>query len=402
MPLPGGRRAGPLGPGREFPLVRAGGGAQLGGDRAGAATRLGRRPGGRGRLSDAGRLADLAGRTGGGGTLAHGGGTGPPVRGRAAGPDAAPSGPGLSRDRPRPDRGGAVGPARRGAPAWASAGRSAPAHLRGTRVPGARPRTAGGDRTGQRGPDRDERRGTRTARHPHRGGGAAARAGQPAGGDGRARAPPRPPGRATPSGVADIGLSGRGERPGRTRRAGGGRTRPRARARSGRARWPAPSVPAAPAAGVARTPCPAGHGAPRIDQEHHHRAGRPEPSRARRHPAGARTRAGAGTAIRAAQPGRGPRPVVPANQPLRAGDRPRALRVGEHGPDAHPAPIRQARRPPPPGGHRPGPRRRTARTRPAASVSPSSLLFTGHSGRGLLVRAFNFVHPGGQHDPDRQ
>ena len=40
---------------------------------------------------------------------------------------------------------------------------------------------------------------------------------------------------------------------------------------------------------------------------------------------------------RAAQPGRGPRPALPADQPVRAGDRPRALRIGEHGPDAHAA-----------------------------------------------------------------
>jgi hypothetical protein len=64
-----------------------------------------------------------------------------------------------------------------------------------------------------------------------------------------------------------------------------------------------------------------------------------------------------------------PRPALPADQPFRAGDRPRALCVGEHGPDAHAAPVRQARRPPPPGGPRPGPCSRTARVRPARGLT---------------------------------
>jgi len=35
------------------------------------------------------------------------------------------------------------------------------------------------------------------------------------------------------------------------------------------------------------------------------------------------------------RPGRSPRPAPPADEPFRAGDRPRALCVGEHDPDAH-------------------------------------------------------------------
>jgi LuxR family maltose regulon positive regulatory protein len=72
---------------------------------------------------------------------------------------------------------------------------------------------------------------------------------------------------------------------------------------------------------------------------------------------------------RAAQPGRDPRPAFPADQPVRAGDRPRALCVGEHGPDAHAAPVRQARRSPPPGSHRPGSCPRPARARSAKGLT---------------------------------
>ena len=63
------------------------------------------------------------------------------------------------------------------------------------------------------------------------------------------------------------------------------------------------------------------------------------------------------------------RPAIPADQPFRAGDRPRALCVSEHGPDAHAAPVRQARRPPPPGGPRPGPCSRPPRARPAKGLT---------------------------------
>ena len=65
---------------------------------------------------------------------------------------------------------------------------------------------------------------------------------------------------------------------------------------------------------------------------------------------------------RTAQPGRDPRPALPAHQPDRAGDSRPALPVGEHSPDAHAPPLRQARRPPPPRGRRPGPHARPART----------------------------------------
>ena len=156
------------GGGRELPVARTGGGARPASDRAGAAARLGRGAVRRDRLSDAGWLVDLAGRTGGGGTVAHGGGICAPVRGRAGDRNAVPSGSRGSRDRPRPCRGGASRPACRRAPARTAAYRSAPAHGGAARVPPAGPRSAGGDRTSRCRLDRDGRRGTRKARYPRR------------------------------------------------------------------------------------------------------------------------------------------------------------------------------------------------------------------------------------------
>ena len=118
-----------------FPVVRTGGAARPASDRAGAAARLGRGAVCRDRLSDAGCLVDLAGKTGRGGTVADGGGICAPVRSRAGHRNAVPSGSSVSRDRPRPGRGGASRPACRRAPARRAAHRGAPAHDGGARVP---------------------------------------------------------------------------------------------------------------------------------------------------------------------------------------------------------------------------------------------------------------------------
>src|SRR5262249_41317944 len=150
-----------------------------------------------------------------------------------------------------------------------------------------------------------------------------------------------------------------GDRPRRARRPGRRRARPRARARCRRTRPHAPHVPDPPRAGTARAPRPAAHRARRPDRGH------PEPAR-RDEPAGGgrlrRTTRPAAKTARTAQPGRDPRPALPTHQPDRAGDRRTALPVGEHRPDAHAPPLRQARRPPPPRGRRPGPHPRPART----------------------------------------
>ncbi len=80
--------------------------------------------------------------------------------------------------------------------------------------------------------------------------------------------------------------------------------------------------------------------------------------------AGRRARRAAGraaAAARAAQPRRGPGAALPADQALRTRDRRRDVPVGEHGQDPHAAPVRQARRAPPPRGGGTGPRPRAAR-----------------------------------------
>src|SRR5262249_57665599 len=123
-------------------------------------------------------------------------------------------------------------------------------------------------------------------------------------------------------------------------------------------RPPAHLVPGLPGTGTARAPRPAAHRARRPDRGH------PEPAR-RDEPAGGgqlRPTWPAAKTARTAQRGRDPRPALPAHQPDRAGDRRPAVPVGEHRPDAHAPPLRQARRPPPPRGRRPGPHPRPART----------------------------------------
>ncbi len=74
-------------------------------------------------------------------------------------------------------------------------------------------------------------------------------------------------------------------------------------------------------------------------------------------------------ANRPAQRERGPGPALPADPPARAGDRRPAVSVGEHGPDAHAARLRKARRAQPCRGRRPGPHPRPARTVIAQAVT---------------------------------
>ncbi len=72
----------------------------------------------------------------------------------------------------------------------------------------------------------------------------------------------------------------------------------------------------------------------------------------------------------AAQRQRGPRAALPAHQPQRTGDRPRAVGLPEHRQDPHQAPVRQVRHPPPGRGRRPRPRPRPARPRPNKPGQP--------------------------------
>ena len=69
-------------------------------------------------------------------------------------------------------------------------------------------------------------------------------------------------------------------------------------------------------------------------------------------------------ADRAAESERDPRAALYADQPIHAGDRPRAVLVGAHSPDARTTHLRQARRAPPHRGGRASPRPRPARTIP--------------------------------------
>jgi len=75
-------------------------------------------------------------------------------------------------------------------------------------------------------------------------------------------------------------------------------------------------------------------------------------------------------ANRAAQPGRDPRSAVYADQLVHAGDRPRAVPVSAHGPDARTSPLCQARRA---RSHRGG--RASPRPRPARFIRPHDLRF---------------------------
>ena len=87
-------------------------------------------------------------------------------------------------------------------------------------------------------------------------------------------------------------------------------------------------------------------------------------------------RAAAGAAQRQRDTG----PALPADQPDRAGDRQRAVRLAQHRQDPHAQPVRQARHPPPGRGRRPRPRPRPARPLPAQGPSQARWL-TGSSTR---------------------
>ena len=135
--------------------------------------------------------------------------------------------------------------------------------------------------------------------------------------------------------LAGRGVPAGGDRPGRARRPGRRRARPRARTRSRRTRRGALVVSAAPRAGPARAPCPAAHRARRPD--------RPDPRPAGREQARAAARRAA-AAARPAQQERDPRAALPADPPVGAGDRRRAVRLDEHRQDPPAQPVRQARR----------------------------------------------------------
>ena len=77
-------------------------------------------------------------------------------------------------------------------------------------------------------------------------------------------------------------------------------------------------------------------------------------------------------ANRAAQPERDPRAALHADQLVHAPDRPRAVPVGAHGPDAYTPPLRQARRA---RSHRGG--RASPRPRPARCIRPHDLRLAG-------------------------
>ena len=68
----------------------------------------------------------------------------------------------------------------------------------------------------------------------------------------------------------------------------------------------------------------------------------------------------------AVEPQRDAGAALPADEPVRPGDRPGTVSVGDHRPDAHKPPVRQARRPPPHRGRRAGPRSGPARAIPHA------------------------------------
>ena len=122
-------------------------------------------------------------------------------------------------------------------------------------------------------------------------------------------------------------------------------------------------VPAAPGAGPARAPCPAAHRARRPDRRDPQPAGRPDARAAARR---------AATAARAAERQRDPGAALPADQPVHAGDRRRAVRLAQHRQDPHAPPVRQARHAPPSRGRRARPCPRPAGTLPAQGPSHAS------------------------------
>ena len=146
-------------------------------------------------------------------------------------------------------------------------------------------------------------------------------------------------------------LPARRGRPRRARRSACGRGIGRAGARAGRARRDDPAVPDH---ARARTP-----GAPPEAPHRPRRAAHDHPRHAGRNPAPAAARDDAVT--RRAQRRRAPRHALPAQQPQGHRDRRRAVRLRQHGENAPPPHLRQARRPQPQRGGDPRPRARTPR-----------------------------------------
>ena len=129
-----------------------------------------------------------------------------------------------------------------------------------------------------------------------------------------------------------------------------------------------------PAPGLLRAPRPAPHRPRRPDRRD------PQPARrAHARPAARRAAAAAGAAERQRDPGA----ALPADQPVGAGDRRRAVRLAQHRQDPHAPPVRQARHAQPGRGRRPRPRPRPARALPAAGPGHASWLTAGagRSGR---------------------
>ena len=152
------------------------------------------------------------------------------------------------------------------------------------------------------------------------------------------------------------------------------RARPGARARPGRTRRRTVLVPAAPGIGPAGAARPARHRARRADRRY------PQPAR-RTHarPAARRAAAAPGGAERQRDPGA----ALPADQPVDAADRRRAVRLAQHRPDPHQPPVCQTRHAHPGRGRRPRPGPRLAGPLPAARPRHASWLTAGagRSGR---------------------
>ena len=92
-------------------------------------------------------------------------------------------------------------------------------------------------------------------------------------------------------------------------------------------------------------------------------------------------------ADRAGEPQRDAGAALPADESARPGDRPGTVSVGDHRPDAHKPPVRQARRPPPHRGRRAGPRSGPARTIPHAPrwSAPRNRIIPGPALPGVNV-----------------
>ena len=130
-------------------------------------------------------------------------------------------------------------------------------------------------------------------------------------------------------------------------------------------------VLAAPGAGPAPVARPAAHCPRRADRRDPQPAGR-----AQARPAAGR----AAAAARAAERKRDPGAALPADQPVGAGDRRRAVRLAQHGQDPHHPPVRQARHAHPGRGRRP--RRPSACWHPLRCTARPHVLADGRRERG--------------------